>query len=151
MKKIIFLILTILSLQSFSQDSARLKINVVFQARDCEVLLSFTPLNRKFDDLDSVLLAKFRPPAVAPTGNTSVSIDNIEARVLLEAWRICYDHAIIVAGGTADRVGSVLKASGHSWLVNKVIAEEDARNALWTALRKIGREYGKKETTGFEN
>lgn len=153
MKKILLSICIILSINSFAQsDSARLKINATIQARDCEVVLFFTKDGgQRFEDLDSTLLTKWRPPAVAPTGTTPVSINDIEVRAWLQIWRMCSDIPSITAGGTTDRIGNVLKLSGHSWLVNRITKDESDRLDMWTDFfRRVGRRYGKKETTGFE-
>jgi hypothetical protein len=133
------------------QDSAKIKIDVTVQARDLEMVLFFTLQgDRKLEDLDSALLTKWRSPATAPQGTDNVTVNGIELRVWLQAWRLCFENIAAVQEGTATRISDVLKASGQSWLINKVTKDEDARKDTWQALRAIGRKYVKKETTGFE-
>ena len=151
MKKIFLSLCIIFSINSFAQDSAKLKPQITIQARDCEVILSFARLNKKLQDLDSVLLTKFRPPATAPTGTTNVVVDGVEARAWLEAMTRCGDNTAVVRGGTFDRVKTALLNSGHSWLVTKVNNEAIESDAIWVFIRVLGRKDGKKEEDGFEN
>lgn len=152
MKKILTFIFILISLTSLAQnDSSRIKIDATIQARDLEVILFYTQQGgmRRVEDIDSALLSKWRSPSVAPQGTTLVTIDDIEARVWLHAFRLIFDNIAAVQEGTVDRVAAALTAANLEWLSNKIANEMAARNDAWQAIRKIGREYGKKETTGF--
>ncbi len=140
----------LVSVATIAQDSSKLKPQIIIQARDCEIALVYSRSTKKLQDLDSVLLVKFRPPATAPTGTTSVTIDGVEARAWLEILTIMGSNTAIIRGGTFDRVKTVLLASGHSWLVTKVNRETADSDDQWTGFRKFGRDYGKKEdNSGF--
>ena len=84
MKKIVSIfVLAVLVLSSQAQnDSAKLKPTITIQARECEVALFFSQDRKNLQDLDSVLITKWRPPATAPTGTTNVVVDSVEAK----AW-----------------------------------------------------------------
>lgn len=154
MIKLLVAVFTIVSLNAIGQtDSAKLKPTVIVQARDCEILLwAVQTLDRaKYQTLDSVLLSKWRPPATAPTGTTNVTIDSVESRAWFNIYEFIKSNAACFYGGTNDRISTNLQSSGHSWLVNKVIKTDLAFVNSWTDYRKDGREYGKKEKTGFGN
>lgn len=151
MKKIFTILALFLSLYSYSQlDSSKMKVSITVQARECEILLNFTYTNHKMEELDSVMLVKFRPPATAPTNNTNVQLDSIPVRGLLEAAQ----HLSVMPA--AMRVGSgggspykrftdACLLVNNGWLtfrINKLIAENDAEV---DAVRLYGRKRGKKE------
>jgi hypothetical protein len=155
MKKILLAVLVLSALTSDAQiDSAKLKPTVVLQARDCEVILYYTQEGRKkLQDLDSVLLSKWRPPATNPTGTTNVTIDSVEARVWNEVLEIFASNPCLITENSFSRLQSALSSTGHSWLTAKIVKQALALNDAWAEqIRKSGRQYGRKEdNSGFSN
>ncbi len=157
MKKTLLIVVSLflLLIKSNSQtDSSKLKPTVVLQARDCEVILYYTQEGRKkLQDLDSVLLSKWRPPATNPTGTNNVTIDSVEARVWNEVLEIFASNPCLITENSFGRLQSALSSTGHSWLTAKVVKQALALNTAWAEqIRKNGRQYGRKEdNSGFSN
>lgn len=147
MKKILLIPFLFLYLPSFCQsDSSSVKISVNVQARDCEYIATFTLFESRYEDIDSVMKARFRVTN-PPSGATNVSIDSVKLRhwlALLERLRM---DNVAVDQGIFNRIKASLIASANAWLVNKINRQDSTYQDMQAASREVGRRRLRKENT----
>lgn len=124
MKKILTLLLIIISVNSFAQVDGKTKLSVTLAAKDCEYIVKYFEKTNKYEDIDSVLKKKWRV-ASPPTNNASVIIDSVQGNVLFDIWnKLSVDN--VATSDTAkvhkrfsDACRETTGANG-SWLRDKI-------------------------------
>lgn len=146
MKKLIYL-LFLTPIIGKTQNETSI-IAPVHQARDCEYIAHFTGTEDRWQDIDSSLKSKFRPPANAPSGTTNVTVGGATARAWFDvAARLRREpEALNGNNNPFTRVDASLRAVGNAWLT----AALDADAVLWdssgyTNYRTAGRQRLKRE------
>ncbi len=116
MKKLIYLLFLIPILAKTQNENS--VIAPVIQARDCEYIGYFTGIEDRWQDIDSCLKSKFRPPASAPSGTTTVTVGGATAKAWFDiSYRLRREAAAINGNNTPfTRIDAALRAISNTWL-----------------------------------
>lgn len=144
MKRLIILLLFISPFISFAQDSAKVKVSIVLQARDCEYIANAIQFEPKFEDMDSVFKAKWRV-AVSPTGTANVTIDGIQVRHLLSVSEKLNSDAMAIDQKVLERFDTAIRAASNNWLTVRLDRKLSTQQDIYQAMRQTGRKRLKKE------
>lgn len=141
MKKILSLIVLIISLQCFSQNN---RISVQIQTRDCEYILSKSKILDDWYTLDSALMSK-GDSIVANNATAPVTLGGVPEKVWRDVMRILRTDLYARAGNTISRVDAALTALNISWLSTRLASDETDVASIWTAVRQAGRKRARKD------
>ena len=134
MKKILSLIVILISLQSFSQDSVKLTFSI--QARDVEYVASISSMDSDEGFFDSVK-HKFRVQN-EPTGTTLVPMTLYTIDVLNGFTRLKNDPTALKANCTS-RIETILRALNDAYLTGKLDEMDANDTATFQTMRQVGR------------
>lgn len=139
MKKILPIILILISLNSFAQvDSSNIKITISVRANDLEYIGSFIFNSDQHEEAYDGIKSKFRVGS-PPSGVTLVQVDTIPARIWLNIITVLKSDATAIKAGITGRVEVILRAAGQTFIVRQ-LNDGDATDVSTTqALRQFGR------------
>lgn len=141
MKKLLTLIIVIVSINSFAQNN---RISVQIQTRDCEYMLSRSKMNNDWYTLDSALLAKADEIA-NNSATTNVTIAGVPEKVWRDFMRILRLDLFARVGNTVSRIDAALTALNISWLNTRLTSDESDVSIPWTNARQDGRKRARKD------
>lgn len=145
MKKLIYLLFLIPVITKAQNETSI--ISVTIQARDCEYIGYFTNED-KYQDIDSAMKSKFRPPANAPSGTTNVTLGGATARAWYEVVYRLRREAEALNGNNNPftRIDAAVRAVSNTWLTTALDADSTAwDNNGYTIKRTAGRQRLKRE------
>lgn len=143
MKKIFLLVLIIVSITSFSQDSSKLKTSgIILKGKDCDAVGYFIRTDiGNYPDLDSLIKVIYRNP---PGNAANVTLDSIPAKQWLRIVRSMKINQICLLQGVYDRVNNELRLHGGSWMVGKLDKDNIVSDAEYSQLKNDGQRFAKK-------
>lgn len=145
MKKIITILLSLFSIDSFAQtDSSLMKVTVTIQARDCEYLGVYIAFNQDYEDLFDAMKAKFRV-VNPPSGTTNVVVDTITIVQWLGVINQLQADPFAVGGSVFTRVDAALRAVNNEYLTRILNEKSVANTNIFMNMRVLGRNRLRKQ------
>jgi hypothetical protein len=135
MKKIISVLLILISVHVRAQDSV--KITITPQCRDVEYISSLIYMEYDGQELFDSIKAKMRVQN-PPTGLTTVSLTGYTQDWLAVYTKLNND-AIAIKGGIKLRVETLLRAINQAYLTSRLDAFDAADAATIITMRTVGR------------
>lgn len=117
MKKIVVIILLLISTNAYSQDSMKIKTSLSLQVRDWLYLNSFLKYTPEFDNVYDSMKVKLRV-AVSPNMTTVIKVDSVRQGQILRLAQIIREGIYGVVAIPYTRINNALRA--NAYLIGKI-------------------------------